>query len=87
MGDSSSSLSMYLGSTPMDFKNPLAAPDKTAFLNPPLFSEVDFWRLAGLGGMGGLGVEGVFLIPEGPGVAGSFLILKGVTDSFLMEVD
>ena len=86
MGDSSSSSPMYLGSTPMDFKKPLAAPDKTAFLNPPLFfSEVDFWRLVGLGGMGGLEVEGVFLMPEGPGVAGSFLILKGVTGSFLMD--
>ena len=85
LGDSSSSssLSMYLGSTTRDFKNPLAAPDKTAFLNPPLFfSEVGFWRLVGLGGMRGLGVRR----PEGPGVAGSFFILKGVTVSFLIGV-
>ena len=57
---------MYLGSTPMDFKNPLAAPDKAAFLNPPLF------------------FVGLLFKPEGPGVAGSFLIPAGVTGSFLI---
>ena len=62
----------------MDLKKPLVAPLRAAFLNPPLFFGVS--RLEGLGG---LGVGPSFLILEGPGVAGSFFILAGVTGSVL----
>ena len=65
----------------MDFRKPLVALLKAAFLNPPLFFGVS--RVEGLGGKGSLGVGDSFLIftPEGPGVTASFLILevRGVT--------
>ena len=62
----------------MDLRKPLAAPLRAAFLNPPLFLVVVVGlRLEGLGGMGGL-------TPEGPGVAGYFFILAGVTGSGLI---
>ena len=72
----------------MDFRKPLVAQLKAAFLNPPLFFLLveggGVLRVGGLGGTGGLAADISFLIPEGPGVTGSIFVLAGVTGSVLI---